>query len=178
MRRLLPVPLLLLLGSCTNMTGNDELPPTTTAFKPVYAAIKFDAPVAMQPAKPTVNAGKIYAYGNYAFQVDQYTGIHIVANSRTTQAKKIGFLQVPFCTEIAIKNDYLYTNHNNDIVVFDLSNPAAPQLVKRLEDAFPAISITQEHPPFSNVYFECPDPSKGMVVDWVQQAVDKPQCRR
>lgn len=174
MRRLLP---LLLLGACTNVSTLDDIPPAIT-YAPVYAAIKWDAPVELLPAKPTASAGKIYAYGSYAFQVDQYTGIHIISNAASAQAKKTGFLQIPFCTEIAIRNDFLYTNHNNDVVVFDLSNPAAPRLVKRLEDAFPAINIAQEHPPFSNVYFECPDPAKGMIVDWVQKPVDHPECRR
>ncbi len=177
MRRLLPLPLLLLLGACTDMTNTGDIMPAL-AFAPVYASVEWDAPVEMQPAKPTVTAGKIYAFRDFAFQVDQYNGIHIIENAKSAQAKKIGFLQVPFCTEISIRNNYLYTNHNNDIVVFNLANPTAPQLVKRLKDAFPAVGTMQEHPPFTNVFFECPDPAKGMVVDWVQQAVQNPKCRR
>jgi len=177
MRRLLPIPILLLLAACTNISTLDELPPAIT-YAPVYAAVKWDAPVELKPVQPTATAGKIYAYGNYAFQIDQYSGIHIIGNAASAQAKKIAFLQIPFCTEMAIRNDYLYTNHNNDIVVFDLSNPAEPRLIKRLEKAFPAASTMQEHPPFSNAYFECPDPSKGMVVGWEQKTVENPKCRR
>lgn len=175
MRRLLPI--LLLFSACTDMNMSDDFPPGP-AFVPVYASVEWDAPVEMQPAKPTVTAGKIYAFRDYAFQVDQYKGIHIIDNAKSAGAKKIGFLQIPFCTEIAIRNSYLYTNHNNDMVVFNLANPTAPQLVKRLKDAFPAMNTIQEHPPFSNVMFECPDPAKGMVIDWVQQTVANPKCRR
>lgn len=176
MQRALPFFLILLLSACNDLTTGEMMP--TTAFAPVYAAVRWDAPVEMMPVKPTATAGKIYAYRNYAFQIDQYTGIHIIDNANTAQAKKIGFLQIPFCTEMAIRNNYLYTNHNNDIVVFDISKPASPQLVNRLKEAFPAASNLQEHPPFSSVYFECPDPAKGMVVDWVQKAVESPNCRR
>ncbi len=172
MRRLAWIPLLL-LTACD--PAPVELTPTNT-YVPIYAAIDYSAPVAVQAAKPTAKASKIYAYGSYAFQVDQYTGIHIIANAGTATAAKIAFLQVPLCTEIAIRNNYLYTNHNSDLVVFDLSNPAAPKLVKRLDNAFPVVA--QEFPPLSNVYFECPDPAKGVVVGWEQKPVDKPNCRR
>lgn len=176
MRRLLPLPLLLLVA-CTTNSNLDDVPPTL-AYAPVYAAVDKDAPLEMLAAKPTITAGKIYAYGAYAFQVDQYNGIHIIGNAHSREAKKIGFLQVPLCTEIAIRNNYLYTNNNDDIVVFDLTNPQAPKLVKRIENAFPALNIQQDYPPFSNVYFECPDPAKGMVVNWVQKPIENPQCRR
>lgn len=173
MRRLAWIPLLMLFA-CTNLATIEPNPSMT--YAPIYAAVRYDALVEVLPAKPTTTAGKIYAYGNYAFQVDQYTGIHIITNAHSADARKIAFLQLPFCTEIAIRNDHLYTNHNSDLVVFDLSNPAAPRLVKRVPGAFPP--IMQEHPPFSNIYFKCPDPAKGIVVGWEQKAVENPNCRR
>lgn len=173
MRRLAWIPLLL-LAACNDRVMIEPNPMNT--FVPVYAAVNYDAPITVLPAKPTTTAGKIYAYGNYAFQVDQYSGIHIITDAHSANAKKIAFLQLPFCTEIAIRNNYLYTNHHNDLVVFDLSNPAGPKLVKRVAGAFP--TIRQEYPPFSNVYFECPDPAKGIVVAWEQKPLDKPTCRR
>ena len=130
MQMLLPIPILLLLDSCSIVSTLDEMPPAIT-YAPVYAAVKWDAPVELKPVKPTATAGKIYAYGTYAFQIDQYAGIHIIGNAKSAQAKKIAFLQIPFCTEMAIRNDYLYTNHNNDIVVFDLSNPASVEICSR-----------------------------------------------
>jgi hypothetical protein len=174
MRRLAPLlllPLLLLTGC-----DPDGLPPdTVTGYVPVYANVSSEN-IDIEAAKATVTAGKIYAYGNYAFQVDQYRGIHIIADARSAQAHKIAFLKVPLCTEIAIKNDHLYTNHMNDLVVFNLNNPVQPQMVHRTKDAFPAAN--QEYPPFSGVYFECPDPKKGIVIRWDEQAIKNPQCRR
>lgn len=164
--------LLLFLSACT---GTDRDLGQAMGYVPIYANVS-NSSIGLGAVQATTHAGKIYAYGSYAFQVDQYEGIHVIANANSAGAKKIAFLKVPMCTEIAIKDHHLYTNNVNDLVVFDLSNPANPQLVKRLDNAFP--QLNQEHPPFSNVYFECPDPSKGVVVGWEEKIIKNPGCRR
>jgi hypothetical protein len=145
-------------------------------YKPIYASLQEVNAIGIGGARPTVHAGKIYAYGNYLFQVEENEGIHIINNANPQQAQKLGFLKVPTCSEISIKANYLYTNNLNDLVVFDISNINAPQLVKRLENAFPALS--QEYPPFQHAYFECPDPAKGTVIGWTQTTLSNPKCRR
>jgi hypothetical protein len=146
------------------------------AYAPVYAAPDAVNVIGIAESRTTTNAGKIYAYNNYLFQVEQAEGIHIIDNTVPNEAHKIGFLKVPFCTEIAIRGGYLYTNHLDDLVVFNLNNIEAPQLVKRLEGAFP--QVEQKYPPLNNVYFECPDPAKGIVVRWEQKLMKVPACRR
>ncbi|MGZ5287276.1 MAG: hypothetical protein ACXWB9_08840 [Flavisolibacter sp.] len=146
------------------------------AYVPVYASAQDANAISVEPVKPTVKAGKIYAYNQYLFQVEQFEGIHIIDNSNPQQAHKLAFIKIPLCSELAIKSGFLYTNNLNDLVVFNLSNISAPQLVNRVVNAFPAIS--QEYPPFDNVYFECVDPSKGFVVGWDQKPVENPKCRR
>lgn len=46
----------------------------------VYSTLSAVHQYAVEPQKPTVEAGKIYAYGNYIFQNDLNTGIHIIDN--------------------------------------------------------------------------------------------------
>ncbi len=166
--------MLLLLAGCVG--DPDIRTGEVLAYVPVYASAETVGDIGMAPAKATTTAGKIYAYNNYLFQVEQAEGIHFIENANPAQARKIGFLKVPLCTEIAIKGGYLYTNHLDDLVVFNLANMAQPQLVKRLEGAFP--QVAQTHPPFSNTYFECADPSKGIVVRWEQKLIKVPACRR
>ena len=146
------------------------------AYVPIYADATVLNDIKMAATKPTVNAGKIYAYGNYLFQVEQFEGIHIINNTDPEKAYKIGFLKVPTCTEIAIKSSHLYTNNLNDLVVFNLADAAAPQLVKRVKNAFP--QVNQLYPPVSNTLFECVDPTKGIVVRWEQKTIKTPACRR
>jgi hypothetical protein len=161
------------LFSCqTNDVGT---PTQIMGLAPVYAPLGASNTVAIEPIKATKNPGKIYAYGNYLFQVEQYEGIHIIDNSNSSQARKVAFLKVPMASEIAIKSDHLYTNNVNDLVVFSLSTITAPQLVSRIANAFPVID--QTHPNESG-YFECPDPSKGVVIAWERKMLDQPKCRR
>lgn len=145
-------------------------------FVPVYSTVADVNNISVESARPTDQAGKIYAYGAYIFQNDLYKGIHIINNASRSQPNKLAFLKVPFSTEIAVKGNYLYTNNHEDILVFDISNPGNPQLVKRLENVFPAIN--QTYPPFNNVMFECPDPSKGIIVRWDPKRMKTPNCRR
>lgn len=168
--------LLLFFAYTGCIPDNSNLQGSELAYVPVYASRNVVNDINVTTVKATLNAGKIYAYGAYLFQVEQYEGIHIIDNSIPKQARKIAFLKVPLCTEIAIKDNYLYTNNLNDLVVFNISNATAPQLVKRVAEVFPEVG--QSYPPFSGVYFECPDPSKGIIIRWEQKSVKNPACRR
>jgi hypothetical protein len=171
MKRLLP--LLLLFSSCDPFDARIS---QLTGYVPVYATRDAVNTITVEPARATTHPGKVYAYGVYLFQIEQNEGIHIIDKSNPKTANKIAFLKVPMATEIAIKSGQLYTNNLNDLVVFDISTITAPKLVNRIKDAFPAIN--QEYPPFSNTYFECPDPSKGIVVGWELKDLNNPKCRR
>ena len=166
---------LLMAGVACTTTTDRELN-NMTGYKPIYASLQEVNAIGVEAVRPTVHAGKIYAYGNYLFQVEENEGIHIISNSNPQQAQKIAFLKIPTCSELAIKSNFLYSNNLNDLVVFDISNINAPQLVDRLENAFPAIE--QTHPPLQGVYFECPDPAKGIVIGWTQTTISNPKCRR
>lgn len=146
------------------------------AYAPIYASPEIYDSIAVFAPRSTTTAGKIYAYASYIFQVDQNKGIHIVTDAQSAGARKVAFLKVPWCTEVAVKGAYLYANNLNDLVVFDISNPQAPRLVKRLPNAFPTIS--QLYPPQNGVFFECADPAKGIVVGWERRKVENPKCRR
>lgn len=149
---------------------------TTTGYVPVYATRQAVNTITTEPVKATVHPGKIYAYGNYLFQVEEKEGIHIIDNSNSLQPKKISFLKIPSCSELAIRSNFLYTNNLDDLVVFDLTNINSPQLMNRVKKAFP--DFGQSYPPFTGVYFECPDPSKGVVTGWELKALSSFKCRR
>lgn len=145
------------------------------AYIPVYAQPDQLQPVSIGEPRPTENAGKIYVYQHYILQNEQYKGIHIIDNANPAHPVKIAFLSIPFNTEMAIKSNRLFANSINDLVVIDLSNPLRPQEVSRIENAFPLIS--QTYPPNTGL-FVCPDPAKGVVVDWEYSRVEKADCRR
>jgi hypothetical protein len=164
----------LLLFSCVQEhvepSGNID------AYIPVYSTLSEIHKISLEQKEPTLNAGKIYAFRNYIFQNDLFSGIHIIDNSDRANPVKVAFLKLPLNTDIAIRGDYLYANNYVDLVVFDVSDPAHIQLVKRVADVFPATD--QNYPPFKNVYFLCPDKSKGIVVRWEIKNISIPNCRR
>lgn len=166
------IPLLLLLAACTQ---GSRPPEQIEGWAPIYRSFEAVNSVSMDSARATGTAGKIYAYGNYIFQVDQYQGIHVIDNTNPSQAKKIGFLNIPFCTEISIKNGLLYTNSHTDLLAVDISDIMHPQLRQTLKGAFP--SVTQDYPQAFG-YFECVDPSKGIVVGWEKKTLNNPKCHR
>lgn len=175
MKSLLILSLTLFLFSCTRENNNSPSG-QIDAYVPVYASAENIAQINVEAAKPITEAGKIYAYGNFIFQNDLNTGIHIIDATDKKSPKKISFLKIPLSTELAVKGNFLYTNNYKDIVVFDISNPAQPQFVKRVKDVFPPVN--QKYPSFSNIYFECADEAKGVVVRWELKRINTPKCRR
>ncbi len=171
--------LLIFLGTIFLFSCN---PPTTDfsgkvdAFVPVYTSQSEIEQISVGPKTLTVEAGKIYAYGNYIFQNDVNTGIHITDNTNKGNPVKIAFLNLPLSTEIAVKGNFLYSNNYVDLVVFDITDPSNPKLVKRVKNVFPAEN--QDHPAATNAYFQCADNSKGIVVKWELKNIDIPKCRR
>ena len=165
--------LTILLFSCDPQWRDNS---SFMAYEPIYISKEEANSIGPRAARQTLAPGKIYAYGNYLFQVEQHQGIHIIDNSVPQQAHKISFLNVPAASELAVKDGFLYTNNLDDLVVFDISDINSPRLVNRMENAFPEIS--QDYPPVNGAYFKCVDPSKGVVVGWEEKLVENPKCRR
>lgn len=151
-------------------------PSQVEGYAPVYASATDITKISYEPARKTGQAGKIYAIGNYIFQNELNKGIHIINNSDKNHPEKIGFIQLPFSTEIAVKGNFLYSNNLSDLVVFDISDNSKPTLVKRIKNVFPPIN--QKYPPVLNSAFECVDASKGIVVAWERKSLVSPKCRR
>jgi hypothetical protein len=171
----LTFPLLcVVLFSCVNDNVNNNGYYSGQAYVPVYdtTAIKT---IEVKPVQSTQVAGKIYTAGNYIYQCDENTGIHIIDNSNTTQPHKICFIKIPYCNEVSVKGNYLYTNNYKDLLVFNILNHAQPQLVKRVPNVFKTV---EQYPPFENVYFQCHDTTKGPVLRWELQTIPQPKCKR
>jgi len=156
-------------------------PTEVEGFVPVYSndisAIK---QISSESSRATEKAGKIYTSGNLLFQVELDSGIHIINYSNPNDPKKIGFIKSWLCKEVSVKNGFIYTNNMADLVVIDISNLNNVHEVSRVANVFPDLAL--QYPPKENsfefVYFECPDPSKGVIVSWKKQIINNPKCRR
>ena len=167
--------LVLTLAACENVSNWGST--GWQIYKPVYAKASDLTNIGVEQAKSIAKPGKVYVIGDLMLQNDVNTGVHFINISDPKNPVKLSFLRVPFSTEISVKGIHLYVNNFNDLLVFNISDPSNPSLVKRMANVFPYHN--SEYPPVSNTYFECVDPKKGIVIDWVAVNVnEEPKCRR
>jgi len=159
---------------CQACQPNNGFPEEAEGYMPIYMSEASSRTISSSGAQDFDQPTKIYTYNNYSFQVDAGSGIHIIDISDPANAEKVGFINVIGASEIAIKQNVLYTNNGNDLVAIDISDMNNAQESKRIEDIFPV--QTTLTPPGSDVYFECVDESKGIVIGWQKQTIKNPKC--
>lgn len=133
------------------------------ANTPIYLSYE-DLRSSVKPAaaRSLDKPGKIYFKDNYIFVVEDRKGIHIIDLSNPASPQNKGFIEVPGCVDIAIKQSILYADSYVDLVAIDLSDLNNIKEVGRLEDVLPYMV-----PPADNNYrLADVDRTKGVVVDW------------
>ncbi|MDF9829464.1 hypothetical protein [Parabacteroides sp. PF5-6] len=81
--------------------------------------------------------GKLCLYNGYLYISEPEVGIHIIDNRNPANPQSVGFIELMGNADVSIRNDRLYADSYIDLVWFDLTNPAKPQLINRLEGVFP-----------------------------------------
>ncbi|MEP0366736.1 MAG: hypothetical protein ABJN36_01405 [Cyclobacteriaceae bacterium] len=144
-------------------------------MKPVYAALEA-TPIEKLESQSFIRPGKIYVYGNLLLVSDIDAGIHVFDNTDSSNPQNLYFIKVPGNTDMVVKDDHIYANSNEDLVVIELLDDSA-QLASMREGFFLEAS-ENELPPFRDVYFECVDQEKGRVVGWETTMLNSPDCYR
>lgn len=143
-------------------------------YTPVYASPD-DLEIEFLSPQPLKNPGKIYYYNRYFFINERFEGIHIYNNFNPENPINMGFIQIKGNVDIAIRDNVLYADNLQDLVSIDISNIQTPTVLQRVEDVIPSSNL---FPPQLNVYFECPNPEKGVIVAWKEALLNNPKCRR
>jgi len=172
-----PVLLLLFLGLSGCILSDDDLswrrPPTDApVYVPVYATPEELLHIEKQPAKAIERPAKIFTYNQYLIVNIRNEGFHVIDNADPSRPRNLFFVSVPGNNDVAIKDGVIYADNYRDVVAFTIEQAGEIVVQERLEN----VISENNAPPFENVYFECPDPSKGIVVDWVLGNVDDPKC--
>lgn len=136
----------------------------TDGYVPVYAAaevrqISYGAPRLVR------NPGKIYTYGNLLLVNEKKEGIHVFDNANPLQPVALGFFNILGNSDMAIRNDVLYADHEGNIVGIHM-NDLHDFVVQR---TLPLQNWNHGVPPPRGSRFECVDPSKGVVTQWRQK---------
>ncbi|MDR1331136.1 MAG: hypothetical protein LBK07_03445 [Tannerella sp.] len=156
---LLLLPAILLGFSCT-----DKYTEELTVNSPVYMSYDdLRSAVASAPARPLVRPGKIYFKGRHLFVVEYMKGVHVIDVSNPSRPQNTGFIEIPGCADIAVKDQSLYADSFVDLVTIDISDAANPKVTQRLSNTFSYTVPEAEDPqyPYAEV-----NRGKGVVVGW------------
>jgi hypothetical protein len=173
------VALLLVLCLGSNCYRNDSNSrrwlANNTAYKPVYAVNgDLNALIRNTPSKPIQSAGKLYLYKQYLLVAEPFLGVHIFDNSNPSSPVGLGFIEIPGAQDVLMREHYLYADYLGQMAIIDIENISAPRLVQKVKTQ--SLEFTESPPVSANVgytYFECVDPSKGVVVGWMPVPYNK-----
>lgn len=169
----LPLLLLFFLSACVE--DEEEETREVMGLRPVYGSAQ-DLEVRTLPAQDICQPGKIYVYGSYLLVSDVQKGIHIIDNTDPSAPRNLSFIRIAGNVDMAVKDGFLYADHINSMVIFDITNPTRAKFVRAVEKAFD--SGSNLYPAQSGVSFECVDPEKGTVIGWTEALLKDPQCFR
>jgi hypothetical protein len=143
-------------------------------YAPVYADPSTVLKVSIEESKPIRNPWKIVIYRDYLMVNIRNEGFHVIDNRNPEIPRPLYFISIPGNQDVAIKDGVIYADNYGDIVAFQINDNREVEILDRI----PGAMENQNYPPFTNVYFECVDPEKGYVIDWVKADVENPKCRR
>jgi hypothetical protein len=83
----------------------DEYHESYLANKPIYMSYEaLRTAVKLDNQRSIVNPGRIYFQGNTLYVVENYVGVHILDVENPKQPEQVGFLTIPGCTDLGIRN--------------------------------------------------------------------------
>ena len=156
-----------LLGVSCSDTVKDTV--TYMANVPVYMSKdEFKATTKVAATHPMTNPGKICLYGNYIFINELNEGIHVIDNTDPSSPRNVAFIEIMGNIDLAAKDGILYADNMIDLLLFDISNPGAPQLKSRLEGVFEGVlpATNNDYPVANKIDF-----GEKVVVGWTQEEV-------
>lgn len=154
---LYPSLLLLVSAIIFSSCNQDNCYDTYIQFEPVYMSLnELRQDIQMTGPQEMEKTGKIYLYQKYLFINEPDEGVHIFDNSDPRSPVNLGFLEIPGNGDIAVRNNWLYADSYIDLLVFDLSDPTNPEMVRRVEDVFPSLGF---------------DPQRGLLVEYNETEV-------
>jgi hypothetical protein len=171
---LIPLIFIVLLGcdgseglTFTDRIGNED----NLSYRPVYGEPEFKE-IELTSPQAVKNPGKIYVYGKYLLVNEKGQGIHVFDNANPEAPSPVGFLRILGNSDLAMKDGKLYADHMGDLVAVNVQDFNLIEETGRLQLANWNLGV----PPPARSYFECVDPSKGLVVAWKKSDKENLNC--
>lgn len=145
------------------------------AYVPIYSQDPNIKKITFQPAQTPVQTGKLFtAFPGYLLEEEVGQGLHVINCKDPAHPKRTGFIKVPGMGTAYIKDKLLYVENYEDLVVVALNDLQSVSEVSRINH----VRNENPYPPYTDIYFVCPDPAKGTVTGWEKKIVDNPKCSR
>lgn len=161
----LPVLLLAFISGCMPI---ENTPIIYTEYVPILMdRNNLNNSLSLKPPSNILDAAKIYYKDNYIFISERYKGVHIIDNSNKNAPINKGYISVPGCVDMAIKNNIMYVDNAVDLVAINLTEAQRGNLTveKRVENVFPEVA-----PPDGGVIpskFNTDNrPKNTIIVNW------------
>lgn len=103
----------------------------------IMSRAELEKSIEYQEAQPIKQIGKIYKKDSWVFITEKYKGIHIIDNTNPASPLKAGFIRVPGCIDISMKNNSLYADNSVDLVTIDMSTLPQISVTGRIKNVFP-----------------------------------------
>lgn len=142
-------------------------------FKPVYSNELEDI-IALEPPRPLKHLGKIYSYEQYLLINEPQQGLHVIDNSDPRNPKQLSFLKLLGSNDIAIKNNIIYADQFRNMMIVKMEDVSSILDKRLVSNTFQNHTSYDVSPPGQDLYYECPNPSLGVVVNWTADSVDYP----
>lgn len=153
--------------SCVDGWGRGE-PMVYTQFTPILLTrSSLETSVSLKPVTNIGDAAKIYYKDNFIFISERFKGVHIIDNTDPSNPINKGYIAIPGCVDMAIKNDILYVDNAVDLIAINLSDAQKGTLnvVKRIPNVFPEVT-----PPDGGViptkYNTTNRPKNTFIIGW------------
>ena len=69
--------------------------------------------------------------------VETFEGVHVFDNTDPKAPKRLGFIAILGCVDLAVKNNLLYADNSVDLVVIDIANIDNIKVINRVREVFP-----------------------------------------
>lgn len=172
---LLPV-FIMLISGCVDEADNIHFPEgEVDGLRPIYGDAETLRDIQVEAPRKLARPGKIYRKNGFLYINEISEGVHVINNTDPSEPVPVAFISIPGNVDIAAKGNIFYFDNFKDLIAVTVSNNGEIEVLKRIENVFPQAN---NFPPGNDVYFECVDESKGVVVGWEEATLVNPKCYR
>ncbi len=129
--------LLLLLVALLPGSSRDDFENPSEYFPVLMERNDLEISVKFLNVQEIINPGKIYFKNHMIYLNERYKGIHVIDNHSPSSPQNIGFINIPGCIDIAVKNNSLLADNATDLVAVDISDLEHAKVTERIQNVFP-----------------------------------------